>query len=104
MQSLVAVTASAGATHVNNAVVEVGSLDEAVSNLSRYLFSSDVRVLRVTYDAFLTRVVGSLATYRISIVVSDATYTGLLEVVDIPARLHTLQLCVSLQGYRILNS
>ncbi|MFN3268605.1 MAG: archaeosortase/exosortase family protein, partial [Zestosphaera sp.] len=104
MQSLVAVTASAGATHINNAVVEVGSLDEALSNLSRYLFSSDVRVLRVTYDAFLTRVVGSLATYRISIVVGGATYSGFLEVVDTPARLHTLQLCVSLQGYRILNS
>ncbi|MEM4101586.1 MAG: hypothetical protein QXE24_02785, partial [Desulfurococcaceae archaeon] len=63
-----------------------------------------VTIIALTYDAFLTRVIGSLSTYRVSLVVNGVRYTGFLEVVDIPARLHTLQLCVSLQGYRVLSS
>ncbi|MEM4471826.1 MAG: archaeosortase/exosortase family protein [Zestosphaera sp.] len=104
MQSLVAVTADAGTTNASHVVVEVGNLDEAVNNLSTYLFSSEVRVLRATYDDFLTRVSGALATYRVRVIIDDTVYQGYLEVVDIPARFHTLQLCVSLQGFKILNS
>ncbi|MEM0218361.1 MAG: archaeosortase/exosortase family protein [Desulfurococcaceae archaeon] len=100
------IVSSIGANNGEPAGVRVVaySLDEIVKNPHKYLFTDRVTVTALLYDAFLTRVIGSLSTYRVSLVVNGVRYTGFLEVVDIPARLHTLQLCVSLQGYRVLSS
>ena len=56
------------------------------------------------YDAFLTRVLGALAVYRVRVVTISGIYSGYIEVVDTPARLHTWQLCLTLQGYNITSS
>ncbi|MEM4717496.1 MAG: archaeosortase/exosortase family protein [Desulfurococcaceae archaeon] len=85
-------------------VVRVDSFEEFTSNPSKYVFTGSARIANLIYDPFLTRAIGSLSTYRVAVMVNDTMYIGFLEVVDIPARLHTLQLCVSLQGYRVLNT
>ncbi len=104
MQSLVTATAGTSVMYANSIVVEVNSLDEVVKNPAAHLISSKSRVVELTHDSFLTRISNALAMYRMSVVVDNALYHGYLEIVDTPARLHTLQLCVSLQGFKALNS
>jgi len=83
--------------------IKVDSVGDFIENPVKYLVRSDM-VSSYVYDAFLTRVTGSLAMYRISVVTGNDTYPGLLELVDTTGRLHTLQLCFSVQGYRVLNA
>lgn len=85
-------------------IVYVDSIESFISNPARYIFSGFVRVVGIAYDPLLTRVIGSIASYRVSFVVNNTYYFGFIELVDIPARLHTLQLCVTIQGYRVINA
>lgn len=86
--------------------LELEDLEEFLNHPSRYLWnSSDVTVLSETYDEFLTRVLGALKVYRVVFSQNNSiTYTGYVEIVDTPARLHTWQLCLTLQGFKILNT
>jgi hypothetical protein len=86
--------------------LELEDLEEFLNHPSRHLLnSSDVTVLSERYDEFLTRVLGALKVYRVVFSQNNRiTYTGYVEIVDTPARLHTWQLCLTLQGFKILNT
>jgi hypothetical protein len=86
--------------------LELDDLEEFLNHPSRHLLnSSDVTVLSERYDEFLTRVLGALKVYRVIFSQNNRiTYTGYVEIVDTPARLHTWQLCLTLQGFKILNT
>ena len=86
--------------------LELEDLEEFLNHPSRHLLnSSDVTVLSERYDEFLTRVLGALKVYRVVFSQNNRiTYTGYVEIVDTPARLHTWQLCLTLQGFKVLNT
>lgn len=95
---------NANGGNVEGIVVYVDSFESFINDPARYIFNQTVRVLGLVYDPLLTRVIGSLASYRVSFIVNNVHYFGFIELVDIPARLHTLQLCVTIQGYRVINA
>jgi hypothetical protein len=86
--------------------LELEDLEEFLNHPSRHLLnSSGVTVLSERYDEFLTRVLGALRVYRVVFSQNNSiTYTGYVEIVDTPARLHTWQLCLTLQGFKILST
>lgn len=85
--------------------VRVDDVKSFLDNPSMYLLSSTgVAILSQSYDSFLTRVLGALRVYSISLVINGVHYYGYVEVVDTPAKLHTWQLCLTLQGYKVLKS
>jgi len=86
--------------------LELEDLEEFLNHPSRHLLNSpDVTVLSERYDEFLTRVLGALKVYRVVFSQNNRiTYTGYVEIVDTPARLHTWQLCLTLQGFKVLNT
>jgi len=84
--------------------IRPGSVEEIVENPEKYLSTGSIAFTSKQYDSFLTRVLGALAVYRVGIRAFNEYYTGYVEVVDTPARLHTWQLCLTLQGYNILAS
>uniref|UniRef100_A0A7C2BL85 Exosortase/archaeosortase family protein n=1 Tax=Thermosphaera aggregans TaxID=54254 RepID=A0A7C2BL85_9CREN len=81
-----------------------GGLEDFIENPEKYLTTGDIVFTSKQYDSFLTRVLGALVVYRVGIRSSNEYYTGYVEIVDTPARLHTWQLCLTLQGYNILAS
>ncbi|MEM1705976.1 MAG: archaeosortase/exosortase family protein [Thermosphaera sp.] len=90
----------------NEAEILVDSLNDLLNSPSKYLLnSSDVTFVKESYDDFLTRVLGALKVFRITFLVNKSvTYTGYIEIVDTPARLHTWQFCLTLQGFKIVDS
>jgi len=84
--------------------IQVGSIYEFIENPEKYLSREGIEFTTRYYDAFLTRVLGALAVYRVSLRYFNEYYTGYIEVVDTPARIHTWQLCLTLQGYNITAS
>ncbi|WP_440059915.1 hypothetical protein ACSU1N_01795 [Thermogladius sp. 4427co] len=55
-------------------------------------------------DPFLTQVLGAFNVRRSIVIYGGVVYNSFIEVVDTPARLHTWQYCLSLQGYNITYS
>ncbi len=87
-----------------NAVISASDVADYLQNPAKYLSTSKLRFTGAVYDSFLTRVLGALATYRVQAVSLGEYYTGYIEVVDTPARLHTWELCLTLQGYFVKAS
>lgn len=91
-------------TGIPSVVVNVSSVKEYLEKPEVYLSTSRVNFTNARYDLFLTRVLGALATYRVIARSMGETYSGYIEVVDTPARLHTWELCLTLQGYFVKAS
>ena len=96
----VVLSMSSTTTRESENVVKVNNVSEFIGNPLSYVFNNTSWYEGV-YDDFLTRVIGAIAVYRIKLVVNGVLYQGFLEIVDIPAKLHTLQLCMSLQGFKV---
>ncbi|MCC6053966.1 MAG: exosortase/archaeosortase family protein [Thermosphaera sp.] len=84
--------------------IRIDDAQKFIQKPDEYLSNSLIRFSSREYDAFLTRVLGALAVYRVRVVTISGIYSGYIEVVDTPARLHTWQLCLTLQGYNIISS
>lgn len=84
--------------------VRASSVEDFIKNPANAISTEAFRVSIVSYDAFLTRVLGALAVYRVHTYTEQGLFTGFLEVVDTTARLHTWQLCLTLQGYNVVRS
>ena len=84
-------------------VVEVGDLENFVEEAPRYVLSG-AKLTSYRYDPYLTSVLGALRVYEVSVLDEGEFYRGYVEVADTPARFHTWQICLTVQGYRILNS
>lgn len=89
---------------VPSVIINTQSVSDYLDNPVNYLSTSKVVFTSSIYDAFLTRVLGALAVYRVSLNYNGELYTGFIEVVDTPARLHTWELCLTLQGYYVKSS
>jgi hypothetical protein len=101
--SLIVQSASTG-SGIPSVIVEAHSVSEYISNPAKYLSTSRLVFTGGVYDAFLTRVLGALSVYRVSASSIGELYTGYIELVDTPARLHTWELCLTLQGYSVKSS
>jgi hypothetical protein len=100
----IALHATSTITGLPSVEVNASSLSEYLQNPAKYLSTSRLKFIGSIYDSFLTRVLGALATYRVLARFVNSTYTGYIEVVDTPARLHTWELCLTLQGYFVKAS
>jgi exosortase/archaeosortase family protein len=96
--------AQAGGIEQSYIAIRVDDAQKFIQKPDEYLSNSLIRFSSREYDAFLTRVLGGLAVYRVRVVTISGIYSGYIEVVDTPARLHTWQLCLTLQGYNIISS
>jgi exosortase/archaeosortase family protein len=85
-------------------VVNPPSIDDYVKNPEKYLSTTTIVFTGKQYDQYLTNVLGALAVYRVEVVSPTGIYQGYVEVVDTTARLHTWQLCLTVQGFNILSS
>ncbi|MEM2007537.1 MAG: hypothetical protein QW154_07895 [Sulfolobales archaeon] len=92
------VTGGAGFT------LEVASLDSLLEDPAPHFSTKDVTYLSVLYDGYLTRVLGALTAYSVSLEYRGRIYSGYLELVDTPVRLHTWRLLLSVQGYTVTKS
>lgn len=84
--------------------VHTKSVEHFVENPLLLLSNSDVRVVYNIRDSYLARILGAFNVHRIRVMVDGDVYSGYIELVDTPARLHTWQLCLTLQGYNVLAS
>ncbi len=91
-------------SNVPSVVVNVNSIKDYLEKPEGYLSTSRVNFINARYDLFLTRVLGALATYRVVAISMGEIYSGYIEVVDTPARLHTWEFCLTLQGYFVKAS
>ena len=90
--------------NVNGLVVKVDDISDYLNNPDKYLSTNNVIFTNKYYDSFLTRVLGAFAVYRVGIGVGGNMFLGYIEIVDTPARLHTWQLCLAVQGYTVRSS
>lgn len=105
VMSLALVSISAeGMGATSGAVIEVKDVSDYLSNPDKYLSTGSIALTGKHRDPYLTRVLGALAVYRVNIEIDDNIFLGYVEIVDTPARLHTWQLCLTLQGYFIRAS
>lgn len=86
--------------------IEARELNDFMNNPSKYVFNNaeDLTLTHQVYNDYLTRVLGGLRVYEVGIARGNAVYSGYVEIADTSGRLHTWQLCLTLQGYRVLNS
>jgi len=104
---VVVITGIMGITlHVINADLRVPSITvnttsvlDYLQNPAGYLSTSKVELTNSTSDLLSTRVLGALRVYKVTVRSTGEIYTGYIEVVDTPARLHTWELYLTLQGY-----
>ncbi len=89
----------------NDIIVDLAELSDFTNHPPRYVFnaSKNLKLVRYSYNSYLTRVLGASSVYDV-LVVGNVSYTGYVEVVETPGRLHTWQLCLALQEYKVLNS
>jgi len=100
----IAVLSASSGVGVSDITVDATSISEYLQNPAKYLSTSKLDFTSSIYDSFLTRVLSALAVYRVSARSQGELYTGYIEVVDTPARLHTWELCLTLQGYFVKAS
>lgn len=84
--------------------IAVRDFESLLENPATYLSTKEVTYLSALREGYLARVLGALAVYRVSIEFSGDIYRGYVEFVDTPAKLHTWQLCLTVQGYRVTRS
>ena len=84
--------------------VVVPSVGDFVGDPLGYLAVGDFRVVSSVRDDWLTGVLNALVVYRVVVDSHGGVFSGFVEVVDNPARLHTWQLCLQLQGYEVVDS
>lgn len=84
--------------------ISVESVEHLVENPILILNGNGVHVVYNIRDSYLARILGALNVHRVRVVVDGNLYSGYIELVDTPARLHTWQLCLTLQGYNVLAS
>ena len=84
-------------------VVEVEDLGGFIEETPRYVLRG-TELVSYRYDLYLTSVLGALRVYEVSVLFGRELYRGYVEVADTPARFHTWQICLTVQGYRVLNS
>jgi len=92
------------ATSGSSLSVEAEDFESLLENPAAYFSTGGVTYLSAYYDSYLTRVLGALAVYNVVLEFSGGIYRGYLEIVDTSAKLHTWQLCLSVQGYRVTKS
>ena len=86
-------------------VIEAESPVDYINNPEKYIkFINNVSMVILGKDEQLTRILNAFVVYRIIAKHGNSSYLGYLEIVDTPGRLHTWQLCLSLQGYKVDNS
>ena len=68
------------------------------------LYAIGIKVTGIARDEQLTRILNAFVVYRVIIRNGNSSYLGYLEIVDTPGRLHTWQLCLTLQGYKVVDS
>ena len=86
-------------TRLLSVEVNTSDVSEYLQNPAKYLSTSKLEFMNNTYELFLTRVLGALVAYRVLARSMNTTYNGYIEVVDTPARLHTWEFYLTLQGY-----
>ena len=84
-------------------VVEVEDLESFIEETPRYVLRG-TKLVSYRYDPYLASILGALRVYEVSVVAGGELYRGYVEVADTPARFHTWQICLTAQGYRVLNS
>lgn len=89
---------------LNSFTIYVDNLERAINNPVALLGESSALIVHASKDEYLTRVIGALNVLRVRVLLDGEFYTGFVEVVDNPARLHTWQLCLTLQGYNVVSS
>jgi hypothetical protein len=87
-----------------NRKIAVEYVENFVRNPGKYLSTDRVRFADIGYEEWLTKVLGALAVYRISTEIENKIVQGYIEVVDTPVKLHTWQLCLTLQRYTVVSS
>jgi hypothetical protein len=87
-----------------NRKIAVKYVENFIRNPSKYLSTDRVRFADIGYEEWLTKVLGALAVYRISTEIENKSIQGYIEVVDTLVKLHTWQLCLTLQRYTVVSS
>lgn len=101
-----AVTLGYESVSLNNGLfVDSIELSDFMSEPPKYVFSAskNLKLVRYSYNSYLTRVLGAFSVYEI-LITGSSSYTGYVEVAETPGRFHTWQLCLTLQGFEVLNS
>lgn len=76
---------------------------ELLENPGIYILRNTT-LLSSVRDPRLTQALGALTVHRISFYFNETFFRGYIEVVDTLARLHTWQLCLTLQGYEVVGA
>lgn len=89
----------------NGLFVDSVELSDFMSKSPKYVFSAskNLKLVHYSHNSYLSRVLGALSVYEV-LVRGSSTYTGYVEVAESPGRFHTWQLCLTLQGFKVLNS
>ena len=87
-------------------IIRAPSPSDYLSSPFKYLnlYATGVKITGIAKDEQLTRILNAFVVYRIIIRSGNDSYLGYLEIVDTPGRLHTWQLCLTLQGYKVIDS
>jgi hypothetical protein len=89
---------------VSNITINANNVSDYLENPAKYLSTSKIVFTSSEYDAFLTRILGGLRAYRVLVNSTERQYSGYIELVDIPARLHTWDFYLVIQGYLVKTS
>lgn len=89
---------------VSNITINANNVSDYLENPAKYLSTSKIIFTSSEYDAFLTRILGGLRAYRVLVNSTEKQYSGYIELVDIPARLHTWDFYLIIQGYLVKTS
>ncbi len=87
-------------------IINAPSPGDYIRNPGRYLgeYAGNISFTGLIRDEQLTRILNAFVVYRVYLKYLNYSYTGYLEIVDTPGRLHTWQLCLTLQGYNVYDS
>jgi hypothetical protein len=84
---------------VPSITVNTISVSDYLQNPAEYLSTSRVKFVNSTSDLSAASVLRALRFYRVTVRSTSELYLGYIEVVDTPARLHTWEFYLTLQGY-----
>ena len=98
-------SAGRGAGVRSGLVIKAESPIDYINNPEKYIkFVNNVSMVILGKDVQLTRILNAFVVYRVIAKHGNSSFLGYLEIVDTPGRLHTWQLCLTLQGYKVDNS
>ena len=91
----------------NSLFIDLTELSDFIYDSPKYVFraSKDLRLIRYSYNSYLTSVLCAFRVYEILVErEGNYTYTGYVEVAENPGRFRTLWLCLTLQEFKVVNS